>query len=295
MPVLQRIEVSNFLNSGRHLPWRPDWPHQIFELHGENAALNIPNGKGKSTMFLAILAMLLHDKVLRNIQQRFFAPKSTRHFTHIRIQVQIPIPGAADDLVTLGGGEIGGRPMVFGLYGYTGENERVELYAYHGTFEDCPVASVQNLHHTLITDDAFLGQLRNCQGLFPGNAKERTKRAWLAFVDDFFDMSSIKQQFVYQQLKGAEGGQGYFDVTPPAGMDYSAAVFYARLGAGKFDVDVGLCGQDFDGLLTLSEYLQKFQPLGTGSGLADAGDLFVEQVLELALVHMSNNLTMFRM
>lgn len=244
MPILQRIEISNFLNSGRHVPWRPDWPHQIFELHGENAALNIPNGKGKSTMFLAILAMLLHDKVLRSLQQRFFAPKSSGHYTHIRIQVQIPIPGANDDLVTISGGEISGKPMVFGMYGYSGENERFELYAYHGCFEDCPVASVHNLHHTLIADDAFLGQLKGCPGLFPGNAKERTKRAWLAFVDDFFDMSSIKQQFVYQQLKGAEGGHGYFDVTPPAGMNYSAAVFYARLAPELLTEVMGDLGEE---------------------------------------------------
>lgn len=244
MPILQRIEISNFLNSGRHVPWRPDWPHQLFELHGENAALNIPNGKGKSTMFLAILAMLLHDKVLRSLQQRFFAPKSSGHYTHIRIQVQIPIPGANDDLVTISGGEIGGKPMVFGMYGYSGENERFELYAYHGCFEDCPVASVHNLHHTLIADDAFLGQLKGCPGLFPGNAKERTKRAWLAFVDDFFDMSSIKQQFVYQQLKGAEGGHGYFDVTPPAGMNYSAAVFYARLAPELLTEVMGDLGEE---------------------------------------------------
>lgn len=244
MPILQRFEVSNFLNSGRHVPWRPDWPHQIFELHGENAALNIPNGKGKSTIFMAILAMLLHDKALRGLQQRFFAPKSSGHYTHIRIQVQIPIPGASEDLVTISGGEIGGKPMVFGLYGYSGENERFELYSYHGTFEDCPVASVYNLHHTLIADDAFLGQIRSCPGLFPGNSKERTKRAWLAFVDDFFDMSSIKQQFVYQQLKGAEGGHGYFEVTPPAGMNYSAAVFYERLAPELLTDVMGDLGEE---------------------------------------------------
>ena len=209
MPILQRIELSNFLNSGRTKPWRPDWPHQILEINGENAALNIPNGKGKSTMVTAILAMLTsHGKSLKDVRTRFFAPTQTGHFTHIRIQVLIPIPGASGDLVALSGGDLGGQTMVFGMYGYSGENEKLEVYAYQGAFEDCPVAHVHELHHTLIADDAFLGQLRTCTNLFPGNAKERTRRAWLAFVEDFFDMSSLKQQLIYQLMRGAEGGHG---------------------------------------------------------------------------------------
>ncbi|BBI98946.1 hypothetical protein FGKAn22_06390 [Ferrigenium kumadai] len=245
MPILQRIEISNFLNSRRHVPWRPDWPHQIFELNGESSALNIPNGKGKSTMFTAILAMLLHHgKSMKDIRMRFFSPTQSGHFTHIRIQIQIPNPGAVQDLVTMSGGDIGGQPMVFGMYGYSGENEKLELYAYQGTFEDCPIASVHKMHHTLITDDAFLGQLKQCHSLFPSNAKERTKRAWQAYVEDFFDTASLKQQLVYQLLRGAEGGHGYFEVNPPAGMNYSAAVFYERLAPELLADVMGELGEE---------------------------------------------------
>lgn len=231
MPILQRIEISNFLNSKRENPWRPDWPHQVFEINGENAALNIPNGKGKSTMSAAILSMLAwHSKSLKDIRTRFFAPLRTGHYTHIRIQALIPLPGGGgNDLVTQAGGEVGGQPMVFGMYGYSGENEKMEFYGYQGVFEDCPVAHVHNLHHTLVADDAFLGQQKTCSGLFPSNAKERTKRAWLAYVEDFFDMASVRQQLNYQLMRGAEGGHGYFEVKPPVGMNYSAAVFYERL------------------------------------------------------------------
>jgi len=245
MPILQRIELSNFLNSGRTKPWRPDWPHQILEINGENAALNIPNGKGKSTMVTAILAMLTsHGKSLKDIRTRFFAPSQTGHFTHIRIQVLIPIPGASGDLVALSGGDLGGQTMVFGMYGYSGENEKLEVYAYQGAFEDCPVAHVHELHHTLIADDAFLGQLRTCTNLFPGNAKERTRRAWIAYVEDFFDMSSLKQQLIYQLMRGAEGGHGYFEVKPPAGMNYSAAVFYERLAPELLTDVMGDLGEE---------------------------------------------------
>lgn len=245
MPILQRIEISNFLNSTRAKPWRPDWPHQVFEINGENAALNIPNGKGKSTMVAAILAMLTHhSKTLKDLRTRFFAPVQSGRYTHIRIQVLIPVPGASSDLITSAGGEFGGQPMVFGMYGYAGENEKLEFYAYQGGFEDAPIAHVHNLHHTLIADDAFLGQLKTCQNLFPSNHKERTKRAWQTYVEDFFDISSINQQLIYQLKRGAEGGHGYFEVTQPVGMNYSAAVFYERLAPELLTDVMGDLGEE---------------------------------------------------
>lgn len=246
MPLIQRIEISNFLNSTRANPWRPDWPHQVFEINGENAVLNIPNGKGKSTMSKAILSMLGgHGKSLREIASNFFAPARAGHYTHIRIQVLIPLPGSGGgDLVTAAGGEAGGLPMVFGMYGNSGENEKPELYGYQGTLEDCPVATVHNLHHTLVADDAFLGQLKVCQGAFPSNAKERTMRAWQAYVEDFFDVASVRQQLLYQLQGGGEGGSGYFSVVPPLGMNYSAAVFYERLAPELLSEVMGDLGEE---------------------------------------------------
>lgn len=245
MPILQRIELSNFMNSTRAKPWRPDWPHQIFELNGENAALNIPNGKGKSTMVTAILSMLTyHSKSLKDIRNRFFSPVQAGHYTHIRIQVLIPMEGASGDLIEQSGGDFGGQPMVFGMYGYSGENEKLESYSYQGTFEDAPVAHVHNHHHTLVDDDAFLGQLKTCARLFPSNAKERTKRAWLSFVEDFFDKSSLDQQLKYQLMRGAEGGHGYFEVKPPVGMNYSAAIFYERLAPELLTDVMGDLGEE---------------------------------------------------
>ena len=245
MPILQRIELSNFMNSTRAKPWRPDWPHQIFELNGENSALNIPNGKGKSTMVTAILSMLTHhSKSLKDIRNRFFSPVQSGHYTHIRIQVLIPMEGASGDLIEQSGGDFGGQPMVFGMYGYAGENEKLESYSFQGTFEDAPVAHVHNHHHTLVEDDAFLGQLKTCSRIFPSNAKERTKRAWLSFVDDFFDKSSLAQQLKYQLMRGAEGGHGYFEVKPPVGMNYSAAIFYERLAPELLTDVMGDLGEE---------------------------------------------------
>lgn len=249
MPIVQRIEISNFLNSGRVEPWRPDWPHQIFDLGEKNTAMNIPNGKGKSTLMLSLLAMLAgHGKSMKELQRNHYAPRKTGRYTHIRMQVKVPY-GETNDLMSMAGGELPGQPMVFGLYANSGENEKINYYSYRGTFENCPVANVSQLRHTLIEDDVFRKQLDECSGLFPSSRKESTMREWIAFVSDFFDMPSLIQQLNYQLARGAEGNNTYFEMTDDKGssfigLRYSARIFYKLLAPELLTDVMGELGED---------------------------------------------------
>lgn len=241
MPLIQRIEVSNLMNSKREEPWRPDWPHQVFELNGENTAMNIPNGKGKSTLVLSILAMLRGHKVLNDIRMRHYAPRRTGRYTHIRIQVLVSLPGEdSNDLIAQAGGSLAGSPMVFGLYGNSGENERVNFYAYRGTFEDCKIATVHQLRHDLVSDRDFLDQLRARPGAF----RDSTIKEWVAYVDDFFDMSNLQQQLVYQLARGAEGDSNYFEVKRLPGRNDAASIFYERLAPELLSEVMGQLGEE---------------------------------------------------
>lgn len=234
MPIIQRIEISNILNIKRVDPWKPSWPYQIFELDGRNSAINIPNGGGKSTLMMSILAMLAGNKaLLKELRMTHYAPRSTGLFTHVRIQVKMN-NGQSTDLASMGGADLPGDSMVFGLYGNSGENENVNLYSYRGTFEDCPIGYQETIHRTLVRDDEFLKRLSECAGLFPQSKKEGTIKEWKLFVSDFFDMPNITQQLNYQIAKGGEGGGSYFDITEDRGsnfgsMKYSAKIFYKLL------------------------------------------------------------------
>lgn len=241
MPLIQRIEISNFMNSGRVEPWRPDWPHQVFDLNAENTAMNIPNGKGKSSLVLSLLAMLTaHMKSINELRGRHYAPRRTGRYTHIRLQVLITLLGeGSNDLVGMAGGDLAGNPMVFGLYGNSGENERVNFYAYRGTLEDCPIAHVHQMRHDLVADKEFLEALRARPGVF----KDPSSKEWLAYLDDYFDMSNLKQQFVYQMARGAEGDSNYFEAKLP-GKSYAASVFYERLAPELLSEVMGELGED---------------------------------------------------
>lgn len=247
MPVIQKIEISNFLNRERGANvWRPRWPHQVFDLGGLNSAMNIPNGKGKSAMVLAILSMLTGDrKALREVRDYAFAPQRDGHYTHIRIQVLVSTADSGGaDLLSLAGAEPGGDPMVFGVYGNSGENGELKFYSYQGRLEDCPVAHTNGFVHTFVPNTAFRAQLDGAPKLFPANRQESSDRAWQDYVQTIFDMASLHQQIKYQKLRGGEGGHGYFDVPSPPGADYSASVFYERLAPELLVEGMGDFGEE---------------------------------------------------
>lgn len=84
------------------------------------------------------------------------------------------------------GGDIGANPWYSGCTGIAARTTSWNSIL-SGHLRDCPVAwRTHQLHHIPVPDDAFLGQLKTCTNLFPSNHKERSKRAWLAFVEDFF-------------------------------------------------------------------------------------------------------------
>ncbi len=248
MPLIQKIEISNFLNleRGAANAWHPRWPHQVFELGGLNSAMNIPNGKGKSAMVMAILAMLTGDrKELKEVRDFSFAPQRHSHFTHIRIQVLVSTADSGGaDLLSRAGGEPGGDPMVFGVFGNSGENGELKFYSYQGRLEDCPIAHTNDFVHTFVSNNTFRTQLDEASKLFPSNQQESGDRAWQDHVQTIFDMASLHQQFKYQKLRGGEGGHGYFDVPSPPGAAYSASVFYERLAPELLVEGMGELGEE---------------------------------------------------
>lgn len=249
MPLVQKIEISNFLNGERGASgnlWRALWPHQVFDLGGLSAAMNITNGKGKSSMVMTVLALLTADrKALREVAAFAFAPKRHSHYTHVRIQVLVPSAASGGpDLLSMADGDAGGDPMVFGVYGNSGENGELRFYSYQGTIDDCPVAYTNNFTHTFVDNNTFRAQLDSAPKHFPVNRQEGTDRAWLDHVGTIFDMASLHQQLKYQKLRGGEGGHGYFEVYSPPGSDYSASVFYERLAPELLVEGMGELGEE---------------------------------------------------
>ncbi|QID19382.1 hypothetical protein G3580_18230 [Nitrogeniibacter mangrovi] len=229
MPLIHAIEVSNFMNHTRRLPWSPDWRFERFLLGGFHAALNFPNGRGKSTMVLALFAMLTwHRNSLANIRSMHCAPPSDPAFTHFRIEIT-KRNARQEDLLMDQLGPSDGDHMVFGIYGNAGDGAQWDFYAYNGTFDDCPIAHRRDRTVKLVSKNDFVTALQEQNGIFPASTRERRFEEWRRLVGENFDMSSLQQQLTYQLAKGAEGSSTYFDVGGRRGENYSEALFYKHL------------------------------------------------------------------
>lgn len=244
MPLIHAIEVSNFMNHSRRLPWAPDWRYERFVLGGYHAAFNMPNGRGKSTMILALFAMLTwHRKSLADIRSMHCAPPSDAAFTHYRIEITKRNAIQAD-LLMAQVGPSDGEHMVFGIYGNGGDGNSFDYYAYNGTFDDCPIAHRDSGLVTLVSKNAFVSTLQKQNGVFPASAKERRLEEWRRLVSENFDMSSLQQQLAYQLAKGAEGSSTYFDVGDRRGANYSEALFYKHLAPELLTELMGSFGEE---------------------------------------------------
>lgn len=243
MPLIHTFEVSSFMNHRRKTPWRPDWPCERFLLGGYHAALNIPNGRGKSTIMLMILGMLAgKTKKLNELMRKHAAPESYGSFTHLRIEITHRNPDHEDLLQELIGPGDGER-MVFGMYGNARDGRAFEFYAYRGTLDDCPVGIQRGLDTDIVTREEFLECLRKRPGLFPSNQKERQDEDWRRFISEHFDYASILQQYAYQAANAAEGASTYFEVESKTG-NYSAQLFYKHLAPELLADVMGSYGEE---------------------------------------------------
>jgi hypothetical protein len=218
------------MNRERKTPFEPDWPHAVFPLLGMNTIINVPNGRGKTTIVKLILFILAaRKKEINKIRQDHFAPKTSGSYTHVRVQVTLDTEeGAGLDLLS---GTPLGEQMVFGVYGRLGENEEFKMYSYRGTLEDCPVHRKDTGYSNrinLVPDKEFEAKLATMPMKFPTTAKETSIKSWRDEVERWFDIASIEQQVTYQNNAGGEGKSTYFDV---GGKDseFAANVFYERL------------------------------------------------------------------
>jgi len=231
MPLINRIEVANFMNKRRSVPWMPTWPHSVFPLLGLNSVINMPNGSGKTTIVKTVLFILSGmKKRFDEIRNVHFAPRANGHYTHLRVQMTMDTEeGAGLDLFS---GMPLGKQMVFGIYGRSGDNEQYHLYSYPGTLEDCPVHREDmgtRGRIELITDKEFEDRLSLMPYKFPSSSRDASKEAWKAYMGKWFDMTGIEEQIAYQLKAGGEGRSTYFEVPSRPNMKYASAVFYEHL------------------------------------------------------------------
>lgn len=229
MSVINRIEVSNFLNLDNRKPseagWEPHWRHVVINLRGTSAAIVATNGAGKSTLNRALYAILTRDQSMHTETRKRAAPYRKGQFSHIRIEILFRDAStvAAPGLI---GMEVPGEAYVLGCYGYSDGDNPLQFYSYRGYLEDCPVCHVEGTRKTLISNADFLQALKNPRlSCF----SPQDKKAWQDHVHRHFDPNLLAQLLFYQKAGGGDGAENFFKVRRRPGEDYDAAFFYSHI------------------------------------------------------------------
>ncbi len=225
MSVINRIEIANWLDLTRTREWNPDYRHVVLDFRGQSTAVQAHNGTGKTRMTRAIFALLGRDREFTGDARAKMAPRSAPCSSHIRMEVLHPADSSHAGLTRSGGEVAGGERYVLGIYGYSGEGQRVTFYKYDGRLEDCPVAVRDGHRVTLISDDAFRRSLKGTKGALIDPSEEE----WLIEIGKHFDRGNIRQIIEYQKKGAGDGTSNFLKVKSKHGERYDEAFFFSVL------------------------------------------------------------------
>jgi hypothetical protein len=224
MSVINRIEIANWLNLDRTREWNPDYRHLVIDLQGRSTAIQAQNGTGKTRTTQAILALLGRDREFTSDARGKMAPRTARSASHIRMEVLHPRDeGTVSSRGT--GGSPDGDCYVFGMFGYSGDGQRIVFYKYDGGLQACPVAHREVHRITLAGDEEFRRKLRG----MPGALIDPSTEEWLLEVGKHFDRGNIRQIVEYQKKGAGDGTADFFKIKRSHGERYDEAFFFSVL------------------------------------------------------------------
>ena len=207
MAAITRIEVANFLGDGYEpgKPWVPVYRGETLRLAGVNgfgssAAIQIPNGGGKTSLTEACLFLLTRNRGLKEKTLGRVSPGDSS-WSHVRIEfTERPLDDdpAQQQLIVINQQDVAGTPYVIGLVWSRGKDPI--FYRYQGVLEDAPCFHKNGTTLTLIENAAFMASVKRLSG-----HKWNTwgsARDWEQEIKFFCDTEVLKQNAQFQ-LDGA--------------------------------------------------------------------------------------------
>lgn len=221
MSVIRRIEVINFLNHQKESPdWNPWYRHEVIIFDGHSGVIQMPNGKGKTTIAEAIAALVSRDRRRLAVAQGRMAFRGSQ-MSHFRIEL---LKGSAADLVG-----IGGDPWVIGMAG--NNVGPITFYTYHGTLEDVPIVK------SLTSEQMMLASLEEIERAV--TAKPAGDRSWNPDDEDWrsrlvgnrhLPRAALNEMARLQGMGGAEKAVRFFDIkATKEGERFDQAFFFNQI------------------------------------------------------------------
>lgn len=207
MAAITRIEVANFLGDGYEpgKKWIPFYRGETLRLAGVNgfgssAAVQIPNGGGKTSLTEACLFALTRNRGLKEKTLGRVSP-SDSSWSHIRIEfTERPLADdpAQQQLIVIDQRDVTGTPYVVGFVWSRGKEPI--FYRYQGVLEDAPCFEKDGATLALIENATFMASVKR----LPGHKWNTwgSVRDWEQEIKFFCDTEVLKQNAQFQ-LDGA--------------------------------------------------------------------------------------------
>ncbi|SOD99446.1 hypothetical protein [Caenispirillum bisanense] len=228
MALINRWQLSNFLNSGDQRKWSPDFIGETIDVGGGSAALVMDNGTGKTSMADALLFTLSMNPVLRKRTLGRVAPERFGYFTHVRVEFVVPDEDGQLTLLDLGAADPGGEYHVFGMFGVRGADGSLDynLYYYPGRLEDVPVHVEEPGDEGLPIKSLLPNiEFRNNLEQTPGYRVFSPKSDMELVLRNFMSLEQRDQLVAYQCRGGGDKSAAFYDVRPRPGETYDRAFF----------------------------------------------------------------------
>lgn len=225
--LINRIEISNFLDATKGAEWNPTYRHQILDLLGQNAAIQLLNGAGKTVISNAFLGVLSRHKTLVSRMAGTFATKESGIYTHFRVEfVECdgkPVVASLLDTPN----RVVGETYVFGVCGYCDDKTGLKYYCYPGRLEDVPVATTfSNKETTLFLNEEFQAEIKAKSDRFFNNISVED---WGARVHQHWPEQSLLQMVNFQLNGGGDASASLYNTKVMPGEKYSQSFFYTHI------------------------------------------------------------------
>lgn len=235
MAAITRIEVANFLGDGYEpgKKWIPFYRGETLRLAGVNgfgssAAIQIPNGGGKTSLTEACLFLLTRNSGLKVKTLGRVSPADSS-WSHIRIEfVERPLDDdpAQQNLIVIEQQDVAGTSYVVGLVCSRGKEPI--FYRYQGVLEDAPCFEKDGASLTLIENAEFIASVKRLSGHrwnTWGNSRD-----WEQEIKFFCDTEVLKQNAQFQ-LDGAGDYSAVFNKVNNKNGDGYDVNFFRQIAA----------------------------------------------------------------
>ncbi len=225
MSLINRIELSNFLDKSGGSEWKPTYRHNVLDLKGQNTAIVLMNGSGKTTITTAILGLLSRQHSLVSNMRKVFAPDSFGVYTHVRVEfIQPDMRTSVPTLPTISH-TVTGEKYVFGVCGFRDGTQNLKYYCYPGILEDVPVANIADDSIKLLFNEEFTKTIREKNGSRQGISRDE----WLDKVHDHWGAQQLNQMVAFLQDGGGDKSASLYKTKLSKGEKYHESFFYTHI------------------------------------------------------------------